>query len=313
MSTAGFELRYEGPALASGYMDARELAPSLLAMNNLIHETNRLVNGDRYRVQANVHAGFQRGSFGIEFSVDLTTTVDSASGILDEAGVNNAEQILVLLGISESTIVRGIWQLIKRLKGGKAKPGDIKMDGVNPQVFSGDNQNINIVNNIQNTYNSFPVRQSFEGLTTLLKQEGIERLQARREGKVIAEIEKGDLAFYESDKMLPDANMVEGMNETTREALLQLNRPVLRGDYVWNVSELGASFSARMLDSKFRKRVENRVVRFGAGDVLRVRLRRIPRMTESGQLTADSEILEVLEYRPAQHYRQRGFTDGDPD
>ena len=312
MSTAEFELRYEGPALEAGYMETGELARALFAMNKLLRETNRIVNGDRYSVQTNVHSGFKRGSFGIEFSLELTSHIGTASGILDEAGVNSAEQILVLLGISESTMVRGIWQLLKRFMGGRVRPGDIRMGGVNPQQFSGNNQSINIVNNIQNTYNSFPVRQSFEGITTPLKQNGIEILQAWQAGKVNAEIEKGDLSSYESDKVISDSHVVEGANETTREALLQLNRPVLRGDYVWNVSELGASFSARMLDSEFRKRVENGDVRFGAGDVLRVRLRRIPRITESGQLTADSEILEVLQHIPVQHFRQARLTDGDP-
>ena len=307
MSTAEFELRYEGPALDVGYMDARDLAPTLMAVSDLLREANRIANGNRYHVQVNVHAGFQSGSFGIEFGVELKTAIDAVSGVLDTAGAISAEQLLAYLGISAGGVT-GLWQLVKRLKGKRVKSGDVKIDGDNAQVFTGDNQKIVVNRNTINMYGDMPTRRNLESVARLLGLDGVEKLEARRDGKVVAEIEKDDHGSYAADEM----PLEENMQETIREALLQVNRPVLEGDYVWHVSEFGALFSAKMLDSEFRKRVENGNELFAAGNVLRVRLKCKPRMTERGRLTADFEILEVLEHRE-QPYRQRALTDGESD
>ena len=310
MSTAEFELRYDGPALDVGHMNARDLAPTLMAMSDLLREANRIVNGDRYRVQVNVRTGFRYSSFGIEFGVELHSAIEAVSGVLDKAGANSSEELLVYLGISE--YATGLWQLIKRLRGKKVKPGDIKIDGDNAQVFTGDNQKIVVNRNVINMYGDVPTRRNFEAVARLLTQNGIEKLEGRRNGKVVDEIGKDDHGYYAADEMLADSTMGDGMGESTREARLQINTPVLEGEYVWRVSEHGIRFTARMLDSQFRKRVESGDVRFAAGDVLRVRLKTIPRMTERGEEKADFEILKVLEHLP-QPYRQRSLMDGNPD
>lgn len=288
-------------------MDARDLAPTLLAVSDLLHEANRIANGNRYHVQVNVQAGFQRGSFGIEFGVELKSAIDAVSGVLDTAGAISAEQLLAYLGISAGGVT-GLWQLIKRLKGKKVKSGDVKIDGENAQVFTGDNQKIVVNRNVINMYGDMPARRKLEETARLLGLDGVEKLEGRRNGKVVAEIEKDDHGYYAADEM----SVAESMQETTREALLQVSRPVLEGDYVWHVSEFGTPLSAKMLDSEFRNRVESGNVQFAAGDVLRVRLKCKPRMTERGRLTADFEIEEVLEHRE-QPYRQRRLTDGESD
>lgn len=308
MSAAEFELRYEGPALAAGYIDARDLAPALQAMSDLLHETNRVVNGDRCSVQVNVRAGFQRGSFGIEFTVELMSDTDAASSVLAGVGSTQSEYLLVLLGITDNPLFSGLWQLIKKLRG--KKPAVVKMSGDKAQAFTGDGQKINIHNgDVINVFNDSGARRSIGGIVAPLEKDGIERVQARLNGKTVAEIEKGEREYYDPNRILTDEIAEDGAEEITRQAQLQINRPVLKGEYVWNFSEFGSPIRARMGDDDFRRRVENGGVSFSAGDVLIVRLKIIPRMTKGGQQKAAYEVLEVLDHRSAQHYQQRALID----
>lgn len=49
-----FRITYDGPALATHEMDAKELAPALMAMADLLESSVRALHGDRAKAQINV-------------------------------------------------------------------------------------------------------------------------------------------------------------------------------------------------------------------------------------------------------------------
>lgn len=72
MSRTNFYVYYDGPALAEGLMDVRDLAPALLALGSAFEECNRVVNGERATLAVNIRSGFEKGSFGVHVDVYQT-------------------------------------------------------------------------------------------------------------------------------------------------------------------------------------------------------------------------------------------------
>jgi hypothetical protein len=60
-----FSVIYHGDSVEKGQMDVKELAPSLLALNDLIEEANRTLNGSRTKVSLRVKANIQTNSVEI--------------------------------------------------------------------------------------------------------------------------------------------------------------------------------------------------------------------------------------------------------
>ena len=89
---------YDGPALATHEMDARELAPALLAFSALFEEANAIFNKDRAKIAINVKASFKSGSFGI----DLSVVQDLFQNLLNFGSrpeVASAATLITLLGL----------------------------------------------------------------------------------------------------------------------------------------------------------------------------------------------------------------------
>ncbi len=64
-----FLLKYEGEALVNHSMDVAQLAPPLLALNEVIQELNRQANGEQIRVTLKIDAPIKSGSIGIDLSL----------------------------------------------------------------------------------------------------------------------------------------------------------------------------------------------------------------------------------------------------
>src|SRR5271167_299993 len=70
MPSERFQLTYDGRSLRDNTMDVYELGPALVAIGDLVRDTNRLLNGDRAAVDIRVDAGFKSGSFEIQLLLD---------------------------------------------------------------------------------------------------------------------------------------------------------------------------------------------------------------------------------------------------
>ena len=112
-SQAQFDIVYEGPAVAEGSMNVRDLAPAMLGVGAFFEASNRILNGDRALVNVNVRAT-SAGSFEILFEV-----LQNLEGQLGDLLANtvNLKQLLVGGG----GVGGGIIALIKWLRGRKPR------------------------------------------------------------------------------------------------------------------------------------------------------------------------------------------------
>jgi len=65
LSRASTTIAYNGPALAEGLMDVRDLAPALLAIGRMCQAANKSLNGDGIEVNAYVRSDMKAGSFTV--------------------------------------------------------------------------------------------------------------------------------------------------------------------------------------------------------------------------------------------------------
>jgi len=70
MPAERFQFTYAGLVLRDKAMDVYALGPALIAVGDLVRDTNRLLNGDRATIGLRVDAGFKGGSFEIQFLLD---------------------------------------------------------------------------------------------------------------------------------------------------------------------------------------------------------------------------------------------------
>ena len=144
-------------------VDVFKLAPTLLALGELIQESNREINPSGRQIGVNVKP-FREGSFIVDLTIFPQTNLQQ---VLDLLGTQSAEQVKNLLEwiglITGSGGIVGVVQLIKWLKGrpkaiDEVKPGEfrytagddksITVKGPVHQLFS----NPKITNNIYSVY-----------------------------------------------------------------------------------------------------------------------------------------------------------------
>ena len=118
MSTATVKVAYDGPILAAGTMDVRELAPALLAIGALCQDANKILNGNEAQVSVHVKAGFDTGSFDVNLEVVQTvqTLASQTKAFVLGDSVAAALQLASLLGLVSSGTV-GLIKLVKWING----------------------------------------------------------------------------------------------------------------------------------------------------------------------------------------------------
>ena len=69
-----FAIKYDGTseAIKNHSMEARELATTLMAMDNLFRNANEIINGKEIKISVNVRGDFKAGSFEVRLEVLLS-------------------------------------------------------------------------------------------------------------------------------------------------------------------------------------------------------------------------------------------------
>lgn len=290
MSTATFQIVYDGPALASHEMEVRDLAPALLALGDLFDEANATLNGKKAKVSVAVKGSFKTGCFAIDLTV-VQSLAQQAKDFFSGESVTAALNLAGVLGLGY-TGSKGVFQLILWVRNRSITRVEL-VDNGTAKVFC-DSDCFETEREVIELFRNWRLRKAFQDVVyTPLQKPGIEYFAVRQQVNDFAVA-----TTQSSDAFIVPEQEEEYIDESERIASLQLVNIALREENKWRFFDGAATFYASVTDDNFLNRIDLNQERFGKGDILKVRIKE--RKTLAGeQLKAEYEVVEVLEHRYA--------------
>ena len=290
-----FRITYDGPALADSEMDARELAPALLAVADLLEASTRALLGDSSKSQVHVRGSFKTGSFSIDFALatNLLTQIKNIFSSDAASATANALAILGVLGFAAKKGGIGLVQLIKFLRGREIK--QIEMEDERALITAEeDAEKIWVDIDVLKLLRAIAVREALDRALMPLDKPGVDIFAVGAyEGEPTVIIERTERAWFRTP-MAKD----EPLLDDVRKMAFSIISLTFKEDNKWRLYDGAATIHATIADANFLSRVDQNIVRFAKGDVLVCNVRVQQWQTSSGART-EYTVLEVLEHRPA--------------
>jgi len=294
-----FFAAFEGPAVADGRMNARDLGPSLFAMSALIEASSEPYFGVPGAVTLQVRADFRRGSF--EYGLTVTAGV-FGQHLLQTLSLSDLKTLLEgigLLGRNAKSLLRILLQV-----GDKPieKIEQIGGSTVNIHV-TGDNNTIivpNVDQRVAKLVSTPTVRDVIPDVVAPLARPGIDSYRVGTKSRANLKVTKDDLP-----KLQAPATLKTQLTDSVAMTALELLSPNFVDGNKWRVSQGGDPFWVRMLDPDFLQAVDRGEKQFMKGDYLIVDLRTRAYSSRDG-LLVERDIERVIEHQ----HRARQLTLG---
>ena len=286
-SQAQLDMVYDGPALADGSMNVRDLAPAMMAVGGFFEAANRVTNGGRASVSVNVRAT-SASSFHIAFQVVQNL---EAVGVLEAnigdilATANSLKELL----IGGGGVAGGIFALIKWLR--RRRPVVTKInESLYRFVVDGETYEVPI--ELLRLYQDAAIRRNIEGIVNPVKAPGIDRLMLQESGRTVQEVTKSEVDAFE----VPEYQDL--ILDEVRQYAFSIVSLAFKEDNKWRLNDGQNTFSVLMKDAEFQHRVNNNDIAFAKADVLVCDLRTIQWQVEDG-VRSEYEVVRVVAHRPA--------------
>ena len=282
---ADFVIRYDGPALAENRLPVRDLAPALLALEDLFHEARRIVDPNAPAVSLEVEAqGFQEGSF----EAKLVLAQAGMSDVLPSSPMLALGNLLgIVTDASHGLFALAKWVNDKVIVGrSDPTPGTILVEDDHGNIFRGPAY-------VFDVYDSRPTRALMSHVVRPLRSPGIDSFEIERDEETVTVFREEIAAFAASEAE------VEVLFDGSFEMPLYLVSPdLMKPTNKWHFVSGDQDIWARIEDRSFLKSVyQAQQERFGVGDVLHSRLHlRQERDPATGRITMMWTVLEVLRH-----------------
>lgn len=157
---AHFSIIYDGEGLAEGSIDAKDLAPALLALAEVVDEAQPLVPELDARISLRVRSNFERGSF--EIHLELAKLYQQLVGLFSGQDATAFANLFQIIGIAGVAGVLGLFQLIKRAKGRKTTSVTIERSERVKITFEGDAEPVEVDQRTWKLFQNLRVRKAIE-------------------------------------------------------------------------------------------------------------------------------------------------------
>jgi len=212
--TASFHMAYDGPALATHEMNVKDFAPTLLAIGELLEDSNYILNGEQIKILVNIRAAHP-GSIDVILSV-VQTLINQAVSLFNRPDINaviNAKELLALIGIGGGS---GVIGLIRWIRGRKIK-SIVKVDTGSFKMELEDGEARVISNQEVKLFGFLKIRKNIEAVVrTPLTKEGIEKVVFASDGSR-SEINREEAEYFAAPPIEE-----EEIGETETETHLQI-------------------------------------------------------------------------------------------
>jgi hypothetical protein len=277
-----FQIYFDGSALEGGVIDARELAPSLIALADLFDASNLEVTGGKADVKLKVHADFKNKCF----EVNLSVFAGYAKQFVDIFSAPEAQAVGVMCSIVGVSGI-GLLQLIKRSKGKplKRKISIQRTEKVEVE-FEGE-EPFEVDQKVLNLFDSQKVREAASKFVEPLVSAGYDEVGIRYKGQETFHLNKTEVYYF---RPLSDS---EEELVAEAQAYVRIDTMSFKEGNKWRVHDGSSSKNVEILDIDFLRRVRVREELFGNNDYLRV-LMRTRQWREDGKIKASHSIVKVL-------------------
>lgn len=307
-----FTFAYDGEAVKAGEIDAAVLAPALFALSQLCTDANRRLNGDQVVISVRLRAGFRRGSFGVVLHL-VMSGIETVKTLLGTSQFKDVEDILNVLGVIGddfkkigdgiqavgTPVVVGLFALYKLLAGRRAEVVRQTPDEVTLEL-EGNVLPSPVNRKAWEMYQDLAVREAIEYVVGPVRMEGIEELRFEKDGQVTEKIKKDELAPVPSNA---EDVVVKVLDETPSQRTWTIRQPSLDPDLkTWRFFEGKMPIIATMSDLDFIGRVNRNEEVFFTGDILRVEVVAVTKLTKGGYTRVDYNVVKV-----ADHWHQQNL------
>lgn len=278
-----FDIVYDGPAVADGSMNVRDLAPAMLGVGILFEAANNITNGQRARVNINVRAT-SPGSFHILYEVIQATMPQS----IDTSLLITAIQLKELL-VGSIIVAGGLFGIIKWVN--RRKP---KLNKINDELYTLviDDESYELPFELLRLYQDSSIRHAIADIVHPVKEQGIDHIRILDNKQVIQEVAKNDVDAFD----VPESQ--EQLLDETRRQAFSIIGLSFKEDNKWRLTDGENTFSVSMKDVAFQRRVDNNQVAFAKGDILICDLRTIQWQVEGG-IKTEYEVITIVNHKPA--------------
>lgn len=290
-----FHVVYDGKALEEHLMDVRDLAPAMMAISDLLTHANKEINGDKLEIQLNVKANFKTGCFGIEF-VEHLSWVNQIKDLLagpTATALANASGILGLVGFFGGATA-GVIQIYKKLKGNP--PVKIEETDGNTKVFYSETEYLEVDKRALRLYRSKVIASDIEKMLEPLSKDGIDSFYVVKEmndENIELFIDKKEIEYFKFQ------DIDDHLSESITETFLQIESISFKEKNKWRFNNGGSTINASISDEAFLQKIDSGLLRFGKGDLLKVKLKTIQFLAHT-KLKTEFEVIEVIEHKTTQ-------------
>lgn len=280
MTTTEFSILYDGQPVAEGTIDARDLAPALLALADLVDEAAPLIDPNLPRLSLRVRPDFKEGSF--EIYLEIANLYAKFVSLFSGADAQAWSSFFQIVGLSGAA---GVFQLIFRSKGRKPTKVTIERKETVTVTFEGDQPFI-VDSRVWALFQNFRARKAIEKILSPLAERGFDLFKIKHNGSESLSVTEAEAAYFKA----PSEHEGETISEVdTRVVIVS---PSFNRGNKWRVSDGARTLYVAIQDEAFERSVQQGVETFRKGDTLHVTLR-TTQWLEDGKLCAEYSLAKV--------------------
>ena len=301
MSSAGFVVSFDGPGVADGRIDVRDLAPALISLGRMIDAANVAINGENRPIKVEVKA-VAVGSFVVHLDAVLSGW-DLIKQIIGQPEAEEAKKLLEWLGLFGVTPGVTLFALYRWLRG--RMPDRVVRDG-DAFRFELDGHSLVVPREIMRLYRERAVNRAVGELMQTLRKDAIEKIDffAENESQPAETLTPADRTAFVVAEPAPEV-VIDAINRLA----LSIRTLAFQEGNKWRLFDGQNVITATIADADFVARVDQNMVRFAKGDILICEVRTIQSQSADG-LKTEHIVLRVVEHKLAPDQIPLPFSDG---